>query len=94
MFTIADKSWQRVGLGGFPRWLPDGRRLLAQSQGRLKLVDMMTRGARDVYAETERAIGSHALAPDARRLYFTASIVEPDIWVMRFDAQNRSRSEQ
>jgi serine/threonine protein kinase/dipeptidyl aminopeptidase/acylaminoacyl peptidase len=85
VFTVADKTWERVGTGSLPRWLPDGRRLLAPASGRITLVDTVTKTAREIYAEPGRAISSLALAPGGQRLYFTSAIVESDIWVMRFD---------
>ena len=39
VFTIASKTRESVGTGVFPRWLPDGRRLVAQDRGRITLVD-------------------------------------------------------
>ncbi|HXW06725.1 MAG TPA: hypothetical protein VD833_15930, partial [Vicinamibacterales bacterium] len=75
------------GTGVFPRWLPDGRRLVAQDRGRLTLVDTMAKTSRQLYAEPDRgrAIFSIALAPDARRVYFTSAVSEADIWLMRFE---------
>jgi Tol biopolymer transport system component len=87
VFTIATKTWESVGTGVFPRWLPDGRRLVAQNRGRMTLVDTMTKASRQIYAEPDRgrAIFAIALAPDARRVYFTSAVSEADIWLMRFD---------
>jgi hypothetical protein len=84
VLTLAEKTWERIGAGAFPRWLPDGRRLLATSRTRIILTDTVTKEAREIYAEPDRVIGSLALAPGGRRLYFTSAIVESDIWLMRF----------
>jgi Tol biopolymer transport system component len=87
VFTIASKTWESVGTGVFPRWLPDGRRLVAQDRGRMTLVDTITKTARQIYAEPDRgrSVFSIALSPDARRLYYTSAVNEADIWLMRFD---------
>jgi serine/threonine protein kinase len=87
VFTVASKTWDSVGTGVFPRWLPDGRRLVAQDRGRIVLVDTITKTTSQVYAEPDRgrSVFSVALSPDARRLYFTSAVNEADIWVMRFD---------
>jgi hypothetical protein len=86
VFTVATKTWDSVGTGVFPRWLPDGRRLVAQDRGRMTLVDTIAKTSRQLYAEPDRgrAIFSIALAPDARRVYFTSAVSEADIWLMRF----------
>ena len=87
VFTVASKTWDSVGTGVFPRWLPDGRRLIAQDRGRMTLVDTIAKTSRQLYAEPDRgrAIFSIALAPDARRVYFTSAVSEADIWLMRFE---------
>jgi hypothetical protein len=87
VFTVASKTWDSVGTGVFPRWLPDGRHLIAQDRGRLALVDTVAKTSRQIYAEPDRgrAIFSIALAPDARRVYVTSAVNEADIWVMRFE---------
>jgi Tol biopolymer transport system component len=86
VFTVATKTWDPAGTGVFPRWLPDGRRLVAQDRGRMTLVDTIAKTSRQLYAEPDRgrAIFSIALAPDARRVYFTSAVSEADIWLMRF----------
>jgi serine/threonine protein kinase len=87
VFTVATKTWDSVGTGVFPRWLPDGRRLVAQDRGRLTVVDTITKTSRQIYAEPDRgrSVFSIALAPGARRVYFTSAVSEADIWLMRFD---------
>jgi hypothetical protein len=71
----------------FPRWLPDGRHLIAQDRGRMTLVDTIAKTSRQIYAEPDRgrSIFLVALAPDARRVYFTSAVGEADIWLMRFE---------
>ena len=83
-FDVTTKSWDRIGPGSWPRWLPDGRRLLATLRSRVMLVDTTTKTAREIYAEPGRLIGAFVLAPDGRRLYFTSGSTESDIWTMRF----------
>jgi hypothetical protein len=48
------------------------------------LGDATTKKAREVYHEPARLIGTAVLAPDGRRLYFTSTAIESDIWTMRF----------
>ena len=53
----------------------------------MTLVDTIAKTSRQIYAEPDkgRAIFAIALAPDARRAYFTSAVTEADIWLMRFD---------
>jgi eukaryotic-like serine/threonine-protein kinase len=84
VFDLDAKSWDQIGSGSFPRWLPDGRRLVASAGGRITLIDTTTKAARDIYEEPGRLMGTAVLAPDGRRLYFTSAAIESDIWTMRF----------
>jgi Tol biopolymer transport system component len=87
VFTVATRTWDSVGTGVFPRWLPDGRHLAAMDRGRMILVDTIAKTSRHLYSEPDggRAIFTMALAPDGRRVYFTSAVSEADIWLMRFD---------
>jgi hypothetical protein len=87
--SVADRvaTWDSVATGVFPRWLPDGRRLVALDRGRLTIVDTIAKTSRPPYSKPDgrRAIFSIALAPDARRVYFTNAVSEADICLMRFE---------
>lgn len=83
VFDRAERTWQRVGSGAYPRWLADGRRMLAASAGGITLVDTATATAREIYREPGRFVGALALAPDGRQLYFTSAVTQSDIWTMR-----------
>ena len=84
VFDITAKTWDRIGPGSWPRWLPDGRRLLAMARARVTLIELATRTVRDVYQEPGRQIGTADLSPDGRTLYFTSFSSEADIWTIRF----------
>ncbi len=85
VYYVDERRWDRIGNDGiYPRWLPDGQRVLAPNGGRIVLVDTRTKEVRDVYADPGRRIRDLALSPDARRLYFTSSVNRADVWVMRF----------
>jgi serine/threonine protein kinase len=84
VFDVAARIWERVGAGALPRWLPDSRRLVAVSRGRIEVVDTVTKTARDIYEEPGRFLGAVALTRDGRWLYFTSGIIQSDIWTMRF----------
>jgi serine/threonine protein kinase len=84
IFDLESRTWTPAGTGALPRWLPDGRRLLAVSRGRVVLVDPSTKRSTDVYGEPGRYIGAVALTRDGRQLYFTSALTQSDIWTMRF----------
>jgi Tol biopolymer transport system component len=94
VFSLETRTWDTVGTGVFPRWLPDGRRLVAVDRGRMILVDTIAKTSRHLYSEPDggRSIFLLALAPDGRRVYFTSAVSEADIWLMRFD-ETAGRSE-
>jgi Tol biopolymer transport system component len=73
--------------GDWPVWLNDNRRLLFISQGRILLFDTATRKYQPVLTVTDQDvdIGSAALSPDNRTIYFTYVAAEADIWMMTLD---------
>ena len=87
VYNVASKTWELVGTGVFPRWLPDGRRVVALDRGRITLVDTIEKTARVLYVDPGRFVSAIALSPDAGRIYFASTINEADIWQMRFDGQ-------
>jgi serine/threonine protein kinase len=84
VFERSSRTWDRLGHGAYPRWLPDGRHLLAASGGGIVLVDTATGKSQPVYAEPGRSIGSVAITRDGRHLYFPSSRTQSDLWAMRF----------
>lgn len=84
VFDRGAGTWDRVGSGAYPRWLPDGRRLLAALHGGIVLVDTATKTSHQIYAEPGRFIAAVALTRDGRYLYFTSSRTQSEIWAMRF----------
>jgi hypothetical protein len=85
VFDRTARTWDRVGSGGWPLWLPDGRRLIAVNGSRIIVVDTVTKRTHDVYQESGRFLGpwGAALAPDSRTLYVTSHLAQSDIWTMR-----------
>jgi len=83
LFDLHARTWERVGAGGLPRWLADGRRMLVQNRGRISVIDTMTKSEHDIYEEPGRFIASLAVSPDGRWLYFTSADTQSDIWTMR-----------
>ena len=72
-----------VGPDGSRRQARADKKALAVLPGRIVLVHTATRAATDVYGEPGRFIGSLAVAPGGRRVYFTSAVTRSNIWMMR-----------
>jgi Tol biopolymer transport system component len=68
--------------GEWPVWLRDGRRLLFSHEGKLFLIDLVSRTPREVLTVPQVSLGSVGLSPDNRAIYFTFRAAEADIWMM------------
>jgi len=68
--------------GEWPVFLKDGRRILFSFQGKLFVVDRVSRAFQEIMALTQSSLGSVGLSPDERAVYFTFMAAEADIWMM------------
>ena len=68
--------------GEWPVWLNDNRRLLFSDQGKLFLIDSATRKPRELLSLPQQTLGSVALSPDERVIYYTVTAAEADVWLM------------
>jgi serine/threonine protein kinase len=84
IFDRSARTWERVGTGRHPHWLPDGRRLVVANCHTISVIDTVTKTSRDVFTEPERCVDAVTLSPDARQIYFTSALTQADIWTMRF----------
>jgi Tol biopolymer transport system component/serine/threonine protein kinase/pimeloyl-ACP methyl ester carboxylesterase len=73
--------------GDWPLWFNDNRHLLFVSEGQILLFDTQTRKYQPVLTVTDQDvdIGSPALSPDNRTIYFTYVAAEADVWLMTLD---------
>jgi Tol biopolymer transport system component/pimeloyl-ACP methyl ester carboxylesterase len=73
--------------GDWPLWFNDNRHLLFVSEGQILLFDTQTRKYQPVLTVTDQDvdIGSPALSPDNRTIYFTYVAAEADIWLMTLE---------
>jgi len=83
-----DYDWL-TDFGDWPIWLKDNRHLLFVSQGTIYLYDTASRKYRPVFQVTDQDvdIGSPALSPDDRTIYFTYVAADADIWLMNLAAK-------
>jgi Tol biopolymer transport system component/DNA-binding winged helix-turn-helix (wHTH) protein len=73
--------------GDWPLWFKDNRHLLFVSQGQILLFDTRSGKYQPVLTVTDQDvdIGSPALSPDNRTIYFTYVAAEADIWLMTLE---------
>lgn len=64
-----------------PFWLADDRRLIYSDQGRLFLLDTVTRKKSEVISVAPDDIQLFAVSPDDRAIYMTVKRNEADIWL-------------
>ncbi len=68
-----------------PVWLHDGRNVLYLGDGKVQLLDTVTRRSREVLtAPANSTFTAVAVGPDDRILYTLRSIQEGDIWLGKF----------
>lgn len=80
-------SWASTRAGGGPRWLNDGRRLVfstfaTTSRSALYLLDTRSKQVRELLAVAPNEIGQRTLSRDNRRIYFSLTSREADVWLI------------
>ncbi|MEO7987528.1 MAG: protein kinase [Gemmatimonadales bacterium] len=68
--------------GEWPVWMHDNRRLLFSHHGQLFLIDRTTGKYRQVLSLPQQMLGSVALSPDERSIYYTVMAAEADVWLV------------
>jgi Tol biopolymer transport system component len=84
VYSFDTKGYSRIATGVAPDWLPDSRRLVYASGGRLFVVDTVSRQSREILARPGETLGDPSLTRDGRSLYFTHATTGADIWLMTF----------
>jgi len=85
LYRESSRAYERLTeFGGSPRWLSDGKRLLFFHQGKLLLLNRVTRQASEILAVPPYEVEwNFALSPDDRIIYFIQAATEEDVWLMR-----------
>jgi Tol biopolymer transport system component len=65
-----------------PRWLPDGRRLIFEHNGRAMIADTVTKEVRTILHDLPDEIRNISVSPDGRLLIYTTRERESDIWLL------------
>jgi hypothetical protein len=84
LYSVKDRTYERLTDfgGGATAWFPDGRRLLFESQGKIHLLDRVTKETRMVFSvPLPEEVGFPRLSRDGGQLFFLRSIDEADVWM-------------
>jgi Tol biopolymer transport system component len=86
-YSLERGLWQQLlDFGGNPVWLHDSRRLLFQHEGKLFLLDTVSKDYREILRpEPPAQVGQPTIAPDNRTIYFTHYVSESDIWMLTLE---------
>ena len=73
--------------GSDPAWLSDNRRLLFLNQGKICLLDSVSGRSKELVSARPEEIARRgfALSPDDRRIYYSVSTTEADVWMAEFE---------
>jgi Tol biopolymer transport system component len=81
VYSFGDRTYQSVtNSGARPIWLPNGREIVFEDAGRLRIADVATRRVRDVV--TSSPMTAISLSADARTLVFADRQTQADVWMM------------
>ena len=68
-------------------WLSHSRRLLYLDKGKVHLLDSVSKSVRELVSVMPEEIARRgfAVSPDDRRIYFSVSTTEADVWMVEFE---------
>ncbi len=84
IYSLASGEYRLLTESGYaPRWLSDSRRLLFNHQGKICLADTGSARVREILSAAPHQVESYfVISPDDRRIYFSQTVVEADIWLL------------
>jgi WD40 repeat protein len=76
-----------TGHGSDPAWLSDNRRLLFLDKGKICLLDSVSGRSKELVSATPEEIARRgfAVSTDDRRIYYSVSATEADVWMAEFE---------
>jgi TolB protein len=82
VFDLETEQLEQLTDFGFrPIWLNDGRRLIFLYEDKIHLVDNSSKEVTEVLSAAPHQVQSFGISKDNRRLYFSLSSTEADIWL-------------
>jgi Tol biopolymer transport system component len=85
-YTFDTKQYETLtSFGNNPIWLHDNRHIVFHHEGRLYLVDSVTKKVQELLNPSPREARSPSLSPDDRILYYTLVRSEADVWLLSLE---------
>lgn len=86
LYSIESRKYERISdVGSRPAWLNDNRHLIFLDHGKIFLIDSQSRKTREIFSHPQFLLSSAAIAPDNRRIYYTATAHEADIHLLSLE---------
>jgi Tol biopolymer transport system component/serine/threonine protein kinase len=88
LYNVAARTYRKLTpTGADPVWLSDSRRLLYLDKGKIYLLDSATGATRELVSANPEEIARRgfSISPDDRRVYFSISTTEADVWMLEFE---------
>jgi Tol biopolymer transport system component len=88
VYNVQSRTYRRLNnTGADPVWLSDSKRLLFLDKGKIFLLDSATGVTRELVSATPEEIARRgfSISPDDRRIYFSVSTTEADVWMLEFE---------
>lgn len=83
VYDLANNSYEKVSDTAMrPAWLADNRHLLASQNRKLYLIDSQTKTERELLSLMPQFVGSPAVTPDNRYIFYTIETIESDIQML------------
>jgi dipeptidyl aminopeptidase/acylaminoacyl peptidase len=87
LYDLASRTFEKLTDSGIePVWLSDSRRLLFNHDGKIHLVDSLTKRTREVLSIAPAAVAKRGFAVGSgdRAIYFSIANIEADLWLMMY----------
>ena len=88
VYSLESRAFRRLtAQGADPVWLSDSRRLLYLNKGKIFLLDSEAGSSKELVsiAPEEIARRGFAVSADDRRIYFSVTATEADVWMAEFE---------
>ena len=96
VYSLRTKTYERITAADVGHsnvaWLNDDRRLLYLLNGRMMLVDTVTKHAQEILAFAGENIGGPTLSRDNREIYFTRGTIGADVWLLTYPTTPTSKN--
>lgn len=87
VYSFETKQLERIvenleKTGPLPSWLPDSRRIVFATEGKIFITDTITKQKKEILSHQPETISSAFVSRDGQLLYYTAHSSESNIWLL------------